>query len=102
MRKRVRLTFGKVPERVRHSDVTERWKCSTGVSGEIGVSLISGARNQESISFHNRGASSMRYPLSFVLGAAVTLLPVKLPAQQMITGSSAFADWNQEQPGALR
>jgi hypothetical protein len=40
MRKRVRLTFGKVPERVLHSDVTERCKCSTGESGESGEFAI--------------------------------------------------------------
>ncbi len=43
----------------------------------------------------------MRYSLSFVLAAVVTLLPATLPAQQMITGPSAFADWNREQPGVL-
>ena len=30
------------------------------------------------------------------------LLPATLPVQQMITGSNAFADWNQERPGILR
>jgi len=41
MRKRVRLTFGKVPERALHSDVTERCKFSTGESGDFATYLWS-------------------------------------------------------------
>lgn len=44
----------------------------------------------------------MRYPLSFVLAVAATLLHATLYAQQMITGQSAFADWNQARLGVLR
>jgi len=36
------------------------------------------------------------------LFAASTLLPSTLPAQQVVTGQAAFADWNQQQPGIRR
>jgi hypothetical protein len=50
MRKRVRLTFGKVPERVLHSDATERCKCSTGEPASL-LLLISGARKSRTHTF---------------------------------------------------
>jgi hypothetical protein len=43
------LTFGKVPERVLHSDVTERWKCSSGESGEIGITYLWNAQSRTHI-----------------------------------------------------
>src|SRR5271155_1365018 len=101
MRKRVRLTFGKVPERVLHSDVTERCKCSTGESGELPASYLPSSQSTTRYPSYLR-CFIMRYPLSFILGAAAMLLPATLPAQQMITGPNAFADWNQERPGVLR
>ena len=36
------------------------------------------------------------------LFAASMLLPSTLPAQQVVTGQAAFADWNQQQPGIRR
>jgi glucose/arabinose dehydrogenase len=42
-----------------------------------------------------------RIQLSVALATA-TFLPATLPAQQIITGQAAFADWNQQQPGLRR
>ena len=36
------------------------------------------------------------------LVVATTLLSAAMPAQQVVTGQAAFADWSQEQPGVLR
>ncbi|WP_263358337.1 PQQ-dependent sugar dehydrogenase [Acidicapsa ligni] len=44
----------------------------------------------------------MRNSASIALLAATALLPTALLAQQVITGQAAFADWNQQQPGAHR
>jgi len=44
----------------------------------------------------------MRFPSAVALIAAAMLLPAALPAQKTITGQSAFADWNQQQPGIRR
>jgi glucose/arabinose dehydrogenase len=44
----------------------------------------------------------MRFPVRFTLVAVATLLPAGLPAQQTITGQSAFADWDQQSPGIRR
>ncbi len=44
----------------------------------------------------------MRLPMFVRLIAAAALLSVALPAQQVITGKAAFADWSQERPGVRR
>jgi glucose/arabinose dehydrogenase len=44
----------------------------------------------------------MRLPIFVRLIAAAALLSVALPAQQVITGKAAFADWSQERPGVRR
>ena len=44
----------------------------------------------------------MRLPAFAVLAASAALLSTVLPAQQVVTGQAAFADWNQQQPGVRR
>jgi hypothetical protein len=44
----------------------------------------------------------MRFRSAVALVAAAMFLPAALPAQETITGQTAFADWNQQQPGIRR
>jgi len=58
------------------------------------------ARNRYFLSEYEM--QTMRYPAPLALFAASLLLPSVLPAQQVVTGQAAFADWNQQQPGIRR
>ena len=44
----------------------------------------------------------MRLPVFAALLVAAVLFPAMTPAQEILTGPSAFADWNQQQPGVRR
>ncbi|MGH9599823.1 MAG: PQQ-dependent sugar dehydrogenase [Terracidiphilus sp.] len=43
-----------------------------------------------------------RFPTVALAALAAMLLPAALPAQQVITGQAAFADWAQQKPGVRR
>jgi hypothetical protein len=47
----------------------------------------------------------MKFSSTAILPALLALastMPVPAPAQQIVTGQAAFADWNQQQPGVRR